>query len=240
MKIYVVGDSHVYGDELKSPSTDSWPALLASKLGASCVNDGVQCGSNQRNVFNTIKHCADPDIDLFIISWTTTAKFTFYKSDDNIEGNFNPKLIDYTFGDKDFYKIWGRTLFQVWYNRMFGFKNWLQQIVLLQNYLNTNKKQYLMVNSHSNELTRWLSPKDRFIEQVKPLINFDIMDDDQIFEVHREIQFYASQIDTSKFYRWHDFAIRDILPLFPSGPRGHFLEDGHQHIAELLYKHLCF
>ena len=54
MKIYVVGDSHVCGDELISPEKTSWPILLGQKLGAEVINDGVPCGSNQRNVFNTI------------------------------------------------------------------------------------------------------------------------------------------------------------------------------------------
>jgi hypothetical protein len=239
MKIYVVGDSHVYGDELISPEKTSWPILLGQKLGAEVINDGVPCGSNQRNVFNTIKYCANTDIDLFIIAWTSTTKFTFYKSDNNAEGNFNPKLVHYDFGDKDYYKIWGRTLYQTWFNRMYAFRIWMQQILLLQSYLKANNKNYLMVNCHDNALHKWLAPKDQFINKVELLINFDLMNDDQIFEVHDEIQYYNSQIDTDNFYRWNNFAIRDIVSQFPSGPRDHFLEEGHQYIADLIYKHLC-
>lgn len=46
MKIYVNGCSFTYGDELITPSTSSWPALLAQKLNAEVVNDAISGGTN--------------------------------------------------------------------------------------------------------------------------------------------------------------------------------------------------
>ena len=109
MRIYVNGCSFTYGDELDNPDTECWPAVLSRRLDAELVNDAALCGSNSRTVYRTIKNLSQ-DFNLYIITWTADSKFTFYKSDDNTEANFSPKLLDYRFGEQDYYKIWGRTL----------------------------------------------------------------------------------------------------------------------------------
>ena len=65
------------------------------------------------------------------------------------------------------------------------------------------------------------------------------MNDEQIFEEFKEIQYYMSCIDISKFYRWEDFSIRDLKSKFDCGSGGHLLENGHAHLSELIYNHLC-
>lgn len=238
MKIYVNGCSFVYGDELDDRANQSWPALLGQKFNATVVNDAMLGGSNARTVYRTIKHL-DQDFDLYVIAWTFDHKFTFYKSDSNIEVNFNPKLNDLTYGSEDYYRIWGRTLYQTWYNRLYGFKLWLQQILQLQAMLYLHDRRYLMINATDNNLSRWSVDQDQFIDSVKSLINFDIMNDEQIFAEYEEIQYYINEIDQSTFYNWDTFTIRSLCKQFETGPRGHFLEAGHQHLANLIYNHLC-
>jgi hypothetical protein len=238
MKIYVNGCSFVYGDELDDRAAQSWPALLGQKLSATVVNDAMLGGSNARTVYRTIKHL-DQDFDLYVIVWTFDHKFTFYKSDSNIEVNFNPKLNDLTYGSEDYYRIWGRTLYQIWYNRLYGFKLWLQQILQLQAMLYLHDRQYLMINATDNNLPQWSVDQDQFIDSVKSLINFNIMNDEQIFAEYEEIQYYINEIDRSTFYNWDTFTIRSLCDQFATGPRGHFLEAGHQHLANLIYNHLC-
>jgi len=238
MKIYVNGDSFVYGDELSDRNTEAWPNRLGCLMGATTVNDSALGGSNSRTVYHTIRNLSN-DFDLYVIVWTSDSKFTFYKSDDNTETNFSPPLIDYRFGDQDYFKIWGRTLYQTWYNRLWGFKLWLQQIMQLQSMLVQHNKNYIMLNSHDNHLGRWTADRDNFIDQVKRMINMDVMNDQQIFAEYEEIQYYVSQIDQSSFYGWGTFTLRDLKNQFDIGPRGHLLADGHQHIANLLYHHIC-
>ena len=125
---------------------------------------------------------------------------------------------------------------QEWYNDLFAFKIWLQQIIQLQKLL--ENRNYLMINTFENNLDLWLVPKDRFIEKIKHLINFDSMDDDQIFDEFNEIQYYISLIDTSKFYRWKEFHIGQLCSQFKCGPRGHFLEEGHTYLADLIYNYV--
>ena len=65
------------------------------------------------------------------------------------------------------------------------------------------------------------------------------MNDQQIIDEYREIQYYISLIDFSKFYHWNEFYIAGLCDRFPCGPGGHILEQGHEHLANLLYQHLC-
>jgi hypothetical protein len=238
MRIYVNGCSFARGDELDNPDADCWPAVLARHLNAELVNDSALGGSNARTVYRTIKHLP-LDFDLYVIAWTSDSKFTFYKSDGGTEVNFSPKLINYRFGEEDYYKIWGRTLYQVWYNRLYGFKLWLQQIIQLQTLLEKHGKQYLMINTTDNNLTKWSATRDQFIDSIKKFINFDMMDDEQIFAEYQEIQYYLGQINTSTFYHWGTFTMHSLRDQFETGPRGHFLTAGHQHVADLIYKHIC-
>ena len=226
MKIYSIGCSFTHGDELQSPSTSAWPMQLAQKLGATGVNDAVSGGTNYRTVYRTIKHLSN-SFDLYIIAWTTNTRFTFYKSDNNFEINFNPQLVNKLYKDQSFYRDWGKTLYANWFNELYAFKLWLQQIIQLQAVI---KKPYLMINTMDNHLKNWLVEKNQFINSVKWLINFDIMSDDEIFDEYQEIQYYVSCIETEKFYRWNNFSITDLCTQFPCGAGGHILELSLIHI----------
>ena len=237
MKIYTNGCSFTYGDELNCPNESAWPVLLATKFNGSVYNNAKSGASNSRIVFNTIKNSQNNYYDLYVIAWTTYTRFTFYKSDNNFEINFNPQLKNELYGKEKFFKQWGETLYKVWFNELYAFKQWLQEIILLQRFL--NNRPYLMLNTFDNNLKLWLSDESTFIENTKSLINFDIMNDEQIFEEFKEIQYYVSCIDTSKFYLWNNFCITDLTPNFDCGPGGHLLENGHAHIADIVYNHLC-
>jgi hypothetical protein len=235
MRIYACGCSFTYGDELSSPATSAWPVVLANKLNAAVTNDGVCGGTNARTVYRTISHTKD-NYDLYLIAWTTYSRFTFYKSDSNFETNFNPQLIHELYSKESFFKDWGTTLYKHWYNELYAFKQWLQQIIQLQSVL--ADKNYLMINTMSNNLSNWTVTKDEFTSSVKHLINFDIMNDKQIFDEYKEIQYYISLIDFSKFYMWNEFYIAQLNLIFPIGPQGHMLEQGHNHLAELLHNYV--
>lgn len=234
MRIYANGCSFTYGDELQSINY-AWPQLLANKLNAEIVNDAIVGGTNYRTVYRTIKHTKD-NFDLYIIAWTTDTRFTFYKSDNNFEINFNPQLKNDIYGKEPFYQEWGKTLYKIWYNELYSFKLWLQQIIQLQSII---KKPYLMINTMHNNMSSWLSAKDTFIESTKALINFNIMNDEQILAEYQEIQYYSSLINKNNFYGWNNFYIKQLCEKFPCGPGGHILEAGHNYVADLIYNHLC-
>ena len=235
MKIYTIGCSFTYGDELSNPTKTSWPALLQEKYKCQLINDAVNGGSNQRTVYRLIKSLQE-NFDLSIVAWTTYSRFTFYKSNNNNEVNFNPQLNSPIFNNNTLFKNWGETLYRVWYNELYAFKLWLQQIIQLQSLL--KHKNYLMINTMPNQLSSWLVPADKFIESTKHMVNIDHMNDEQLLAEYREIQYYVSLIDTTKFYKWADFAITELKSSFETGPGGHILEKGHAHLANLIYNHI--
>ena len=238
MKIYANGCSLCYGAELQSPQDSSWPALISKHVQGTLVNRAIEGGTNQRTVYHTIKDIKD-NYDLYLIAWTQYSRFTFYKSETNFEVNFTSNLNHSLFSNESFYKDWGHTLYKHWYNELFAFKLWLQQIIQLQQIL--KDKNYLMINAFPNDLLNWLAPKDSFISSVKNLINFELMNDEQIIDEYNEIQYYISLIDTSKFYRWDDFSIQKFVydEKFPVGPGFHDLEEGHKTLSNLIIDHLC-
>lgn len=237
MKIYTNGCSYTYGDELLNPKLHCWSTLLANRLSADLVNDAVSGGTNQRTLYHTIKNLNY--FDLYVIAWTTNTRFTFYKSDNNFEVNFNPNLKNCLYQNDSSYTDWGKTLYSVWYNELYAFKQWLQQIIQLQSLFKQHNKKYLMINTSSNNLDKWTAHQSQFIQDTKDLINFDSMNDSQIFDQYREIQYYLGLIDTVQFYKWNEFSIIDLTKDFEVGPGGHILEAGHQHVADLIYKHIC-
>jgi len=234
--IYTNGCSFTFGYEL-SDTNNSWPYLLAKKLNTTVINDAVSGGTNYRTVYQSLKNF-NKNCNLYIIAWTATSRYTFYKSDNNYEINFNPLLKNQLYCDNAFYTNWGKTLYKHWHNELFSFKLWLQQIIQLQSCFEKFKKNYLMINTFPNDLSKWLAPKHKFISSVKDLINFDLMNDEQIFAEYNEIQYYIKCIDTEKFYKWNNFTINDLSQKFPIGPHGHILEDGHNHLSDLLYQHI--
>jgi hypothetical protein len=236
MKIYANGCSFTFGDELTNPSISAWPQVLAKMLNGDITNDAISGGTNQRTVYHTIKN-SENNYDLYLIAWASNTRFTFYKSDNNFEINFNPSLRNSLYGSESFFKDWGRVLYDTWYNELYAFKLWLQQIIQLQAFL--SDKKYLMINTSENNLSRWTTERGTFINKVTPLINLDCMSDEQILDEYNEIQYYLRLIDTNKFYNWNSFCINNLCNDFPIGSRGHILEEGHRHLAELLYNHIC-
>jgi hypothetical protein len=234
--IYVNGCSFTYGEELRDIKR-AWPYLLAAKLKTAVVNDAVNGGTNYRTVYHSIKN-SKQDYDLYIIAWTFYSRYTFYKSDNNFQVNFNPQLADGLYEKEYFYSKWGQELYKFWHNELYAFKTWLQQIIQLQSTFEKFKKNYLMINTAANSLDKWLAPENQFLSSVKNLINFDAMSDEQIFAEYREIQYYLSCIDVDKFYKWNNFSIIDLHKDFPIGPDGHILEAGHEHVSDLLYQHI--
>lgn len=241
MKTYFNGCSFTYGDELENPMQDSWPVLTASKLNFEFLNDAVPGGTNDRIMYKTIQNIGN--YDCFIIAWTTYTRFTEYNPVDNFEINFTPVLkIDvsahYSDDLKNNYKKfkdYGTMYYKYWFNEIFEFKKWLQQIILLQTFFKSNNKSYIMLNTFSNNLENFLQPHSRFINATKHLIQFfDYINDDQLLNECTQIQNLNSLIDKSKFIRWNNWSIKDLKSTYKYGPGGHLLEDGHVAITDIV------
>lgn len=244
MKLYFTGCSFTYGDELVDPQKSAWPTLVSQKLNFSFLNDAVSGGTNDRNVYKTMLNIND--FDCFFIAWTSCTRFTEYNPVDNFEINFNPSLnLDASLHLSDDlkknyfkYKQYGELYYTHWYNELFEFKKWLQQIIMLQSVLKTLGKKYVMMNTFCNSLTKWTQPPETFINSVRPLIDFfDYLNDDQLLQEQSQIQKMISLIDTETFVGWNNWTLTSMSLLYPKGENGHILEEGHQAVANMVLDH---
>lgn len=235
MKLYFNGCSHTWGDDLKDPATQSWPAVLSRRLNCEFLNDSVSGGTNDRIVYRTIKNIQN--FDKFYIAWTYTSRFTQYRSDNNHDVNFNVHLHHRLYSNDPDFKNYGAIHYRTWHNELYSFKLWLQKIILLQAFFKTNNKDYVMVNSVDNFINRWSSDWQNFNNSVKSLLCFDSMNDEQLKSESDEIQALLKQIDYSKFISWGDWHLTLLMEHYPVGFTGHLLEDGHAAIVDYIFNH---
>jgi len=235
MSLFFIGCSHTHGNDLADPTTQAWPALIANAKNKNFVNFAVGGGTNDRNVYHTIKNSSQ--FDHYYIAWTYIERFTRYRNENNFEINFNIHLANSLYGNDSTFVDYGKLHYTYWYNELYAFKNWLQQIILVQRYLESKNKSYTMINSCPNNINRWTSGWDLFNNNVKSLLCFDRMDDDQLLDEHKEIKNLLDEINFTNYLEWGKWSITDLLTKYPTGPTNHLLEQGHQAVADYILTH---
>jgi hypothetical protein len=235
MSLFFIGCSHTYGDDLIDPKEQAWPALVAQAKNKSFTNLAVSGGTNSRNVYHTIKN--SDSYDHFYIAWTYIERFTQYNADNNFEINFNPQLKNTLYGNDASFKNYGKLHYAHWHNELYAFKGWLQQIILLQQYLESKNKKYTMINSCPNNINRWTSDRNSFNNNVKSLLCFDLMNDDQLLAEHDEIQSLLKEINFTHYLGWNSWCITDLMDQYPVGLTGHLLNNGHEAVANYILTH---
>lgn len=234
MRLYFNGCSHTYGDDLNNKNL-AWPAVLSNQLGYSFVNDSMSGGTNDRIKYRTLKY-AD-QFDKFYIAWTYTSRFTRYRADNNHDVNFNAQMANSLYGNTPEYQQYGKIHYSIWHNELYAFKIWLQDIILLQRFFESIKKPYVMINADNNLIDRWTVSCELFNNSVKSLLCFDLMDDEQLYNEHVEIQNLIKQIDLSKYIGWNSWWLTQMLKYYPVGNTNHLLSEGHQVTAQYIIDH---
>ncbi len=230
MTAFFIGCSLTYGDDLENKN-DAWPSLVAKSKKIDFVNGAVSGGSNERIVYQVVKNL--DEYDRFYIAWSDISRFTRYFND-NHEINFNIQLENRRFSNEPCFVNYGKLHYRYWYNELYAFKTWLQQIVLLQTYLDANSKKWMMINAFGNNVERWTSDWPDFNNSVKSLLCFDQMEDEQLFLEHSEIKKLEQKIDTTRFPGWKNVSLATLTRDYPKGLTNHPLKQGHQAIAEYI------
>jgi hypothetical protein len=204
MRLLTVGDSFTYGEEL-ADSKSAWPNLLANKLGYELTNLAKPGSGNTRMV----RHCIEQinNYDVVIIAWSHFARIEM--ADEN-----------------GFYDLWpgGGTLphkaYSQWrweiieyftrhHNDDYLYRQYLLNIILLQNFLQSNSKRYLMLDTFGNHQAN----------ERTAVTNQDLLD----------------QIDPNYYVGWPNQSMMEWTYGVKQGVHGHFLEQGHVKVAEKIY-----
>jgi hypothetical protein len=144
MRLLTVGDSFTYGEELSDVS-NSWPNVLSEMNGYELTNLAKSGTGNTSIVRNCIQHM--DQYDIVIIAWSHFARIEFadeYGIYDTWPGHrgiiFN--------GNLEFRKKI-LTYITDYYDDNYLYNQYLINIILLQNYLKSNNKKYIMLDSFS-------------------------------------------------------------------------------------------
>ena len=72
-KLYTIGDSWTYGDELENPKKDCWPGVLSKDIGCKLVNEAAPAAPNDWMFRKSIEWIAKNDVTkvhTFIVGWS--------------------------------------------------------------------------------------------------------------------------------------------------------------------------
>ena len=211
MKLLTVGDSFTYGEELENLH-QAWPYKLSDKLKAELVNLGQPASSNDSIIRRTVDFLInEPKIDLVVIGWSNIGRseyadeFGYYDVWPGYQGNLFAKdgsnwrneLVDYV---------------SRYHSAEAIHKKFIQQVILLQGYLESKNIRYIMLNILQNEYYK----KKWFNGQTN----------------------YFSQVNKEKFIGFNDSGMMEWTYGCPQGPNGHFLEQGHNIVANRIYEHI--
>ena len=191
-----------------SDLTNAWPNVLSNKLNCELTNLARPGSGNSRMVRHTVEQ--SNNYDIIIIAWSHFARTEL--ADENSFYDVWPGCSDLPHKE---YSPWRTDIIKYYtkhHNDDYLYRQYLLNIILTQHYLKTNNKRYLMLDSFGNHQSN-----ARIDHSNTDLLN---------------------QIDEQYYPGWPTESMMEWTYGCSSGPAGHFLEEGHQRIADKIYEHI--
>ena len=207
MKLLTVGDSFTYGEEL-SDLNNAWPYLLGNKLGHTVDNLAKPGSGNTRMIRHAVEQINN--YDLIIIAWSHFARTEL--ADENGFYDLWPGCSVLPHKESSPWRSEVINYYSKHHNDQYLYNQYIINVVLLQNFLNTNNKKYIMLDAFGNNNYR----KNKYKK------NNTVVD----------------QIDSAYYVGWPNEGMVEWMGDCPKGPGGHPLELGHQRIAEQINEHI--
>ena len=208
MLLYTVGDSFTYGYELQDPDKHSWPAVLANRLQFTLINHGRPGASNEYIIRKTFETVVSKNFDLLVVAWSSAGRREFYDA----AGTYVSWPGHATKNTQHDHRAQLDKYFTLHNNEKLEYRQWLLDVILLQNFLKQQSINYRFVNTFDNQQRNFL--------------------------YSREYKNYTDCIDTDNFIGWPDTGITEWMADCPKGPGGHPLELGHARIADAIFNAL--
>lgn len=234
LKFYFNGCSGTFGDDLAESERElkNWPNIVSRHHDAECYNRSEAGTSNKSIVSDVIQNY--DKYDRLYIQWTHINRFTMIDSQSWEPVNFSPRLHHSSFKSKNYYSQYGKYHYAHWATPVFLFKDWLELVILTQNFLESKNKWFLMI---SNQRKAWdsftVTDHQTFIDNVESSHDITNIPDSMILDVQTQIQSLLPQIDTRRFVVPTTFCMTETSTLgFPHGPTNHPLEEGLAYVAK--------
>ena len=209
MRVLTIGDSFTYGDELVDIQ-QAWPYILQNKLSCELTNIGKPSTGNTSMVRNVVEHAAD--YDLIIVAWSHFARIEFadeYGIYDTWPGHHG-----IMFNNNLAHRMYLLDYINHHHDDEYLYKQYLLNVILAQAYIGQLGKKLIMLNTHIDWKNLY---NPLFLAKFSNLTN---------------------QIDNRYFVDQLTKSMMEWTLGTPKGPKGHFLEEGHQIVADKIYEHI--
>lgn len=212
MNLLTLGDSFTYGEELDD-RTAAWPQLVANTIEYDLINLGEPANSNPGICRQLIDHFSagiEDKPNLVIVAWSSPGRMEF----SDITGHFSiwPGYSGRVWQENCPWRDTLLSYINQYHNDEYIYVKYLQDVILVQSFLQSQGVDYLMLNTVANEYYK---------------NNFG-----------KKYSYYEKLIDTTKFIGWPHYGMAEWTIRCPRGPGGHFLEKGHQQVAEKINEHI--
>jgi hypothetical protein len=208
--ILAVGDSFTYGEELSSLD-NAYPYLLGRKIGSSVTNMAKPGSGNTRMIRYIMDRIAEGNIpDLVIIGWSSPGRMEF--ADESGFFDLWPGYSGRAFMAE---QPWRTELLEYvnrYHDSFYLYKQYILNVILIQNFLNQQNIKYVMLKTVGNEY----------------YYNTN----------HFKLNQYIKLIDTEKYVGWPNAGMAEWTQGCDRGPGGHFLDDGHNQVANKINEHI--
>jgi hypothetical protein len=198
--ILTVGDSFTEGEELADREHQAWPYLLGQELALPVRNLGRSGNSNDAMIRQLITALSQQSYSLVVVGWTDPARFETWHEPAGLPVTVMPASRAGLPWTDDYYRYS--------YNDDYALERWLQQVLLLQAYLNTRNQPYLFIRVAG------------------------------LTELNPELNTVWPQVDAGKFVGWPFTGMIEMTRDYQRGPNGHPLAEGHQKIADEIRKYI--
>jgi len=213
--ITTFGDSFTYGEEL-SNRDNAYPYKLGFLCGANVINEGKPGSGNKRiirKVMEVVADTAGEDTapDLIVIGWSSPGRMEFADAD----GIYDiwPGCTGNLFrGEGQQWRMDLLNYINMYHSPEYIYQQYLQDVILLQNFLEHRGIKYIMMTTCSNEYYHktWYSTMPKLAGLVNP----------------------------NTYLGWPKEGMAEWTNGCARGPNGHFLDDGHKRVAVKLFQHI--
>jgi hypothetical protein len=200
--ILTLGDSFTQGEEL-TDRQQAWPYLLGQLLSEPVQNLGESGSCNDSMVRKLLEQTADRRYSLVVVGWTDPVRFEAWSEIINAPTTIMPASLAKLPWTTDYYRYS--------YNDQYAWLRWIQQVVLLQEYLTARDQPYLFIS---------VAGSQHYCEYSTNII--------KLCELVRK----------DRFVGWPDRGMIEITKGCELGPGGHPLVQGHERIVNEIAKYI--
>lgn len=195
--IYVEGASLTFGDELKNPETQAWPAILSDLVQADVINNASKGKSNQHMVYDAVNYCSQNKPNLVIVAFGPLGRHLFIRRENNYMVDVSVTGSNSIYNDNKEFKEFKKLFFKYWNNTLYTVYMFLQNVLLLQSFLELRNIPYLFLNSDNiDEVLKLLTISQQDVKIKDYLLDaFCVMDDQQILQTEMQLNSLVSLLN---------------------------------------------